>query len=92
MLNKFVRLAGDLVPQAMFTAYVKMLTGLSSNQQAAQYCFNLLNSNGNIGRSPTCSASWDHFFYSFKQYYASMKQDLGSAGECSMVLNKRMGF
>eukprot|EP00794_Sanderia_malayensis_P012769 gene12769-14080_t len=78
MLNKFVRLAGDLMPQAMFTAYVKMLTGLSSNQQSAQHCFNLLNSNGSMGRASTCAASWDHFFYSFKQYYASMKQDVTS--------------
>eukprot|EP00795_Rhopilema_esculentum_P005068 gene5068-181_t len=79
LLNKFVRLAGDLIPQAVFTSYVKMLTGLSTNQQSAQCCFNLLNSDGSIGGSPTLTATWDHFFQSFKQYYSSLRQDAASA-------------
>ena len=70
----------------MFNSYIKMLTGLSINEQGAQYCFNLLSSDGSIGRSSTCSATWDHFFQSFKQYYASLKQDVHSTGNTSRFL------
>lgn len=66
-LFKFMRLAGDLLPQTLFIPYLKMLAGLSGNPQAARNAFNLLKQ-GN-GTSGTPSVSWDHFFTSLARYY-----------------------
>lgn len=66
-LFKFMRLAGDLLPQTLFIPYLKMLAGLSGNPQAARNAFNLLKQ-GN-GASGTPSVSWDHFFTSLARYY-----------------------
>jgi nuclear pore complex protein Nup205 len=66
-LFKFMRLAGDLLPQTLFVPYLKMLAGLSGNSQAARNAFNLLKQ-GN-GTSVTPSVSWDHFFTSLARYY-----------------------
>ena len=68
-LNKFVRLAGDLLPPPLFVPYMEMLSGLSNSPQAAHHCFNLLKSTAN---GPL---SWDHFFASIKQYYMDLRQD-----------------
>jgi nuclear pore complex protein Nup205 len=66
-LFKFMRLAGDLLPQTLFIPYLKMLTGLSGNAQAARNAFNLLKQ-GN-GTAGSASVSWDHFFASLARYY-----------------------
>ncbi|XP_057313200.1 nuclear pore complex protein Nup205-like isoform X1 [Hydractinia symbiolongicarpus] len=73
MLNKFVRLAGDILLQPLYVPYISMLTSLSNNEQSASYCFRLL-SNGSTERGGACSVSWDHFFASLKQYYLSLRQ------------------
>jgi nuclear pore complex protein Nup205 len=66
-LFKFMRLAGELLPQTLFIPYLKMLAGLSANPQAARNAFNLLKQgNGSVG---TASVSWDHFFASLARYY-----------------------
>lgn len=66
-LFKFMRLAGDLLPQTLFIPYLKMLSGLSGNAQAARNTFNLLRQS-NTG-SGSASVSWDHFFTSLARYY-----------------------
>ena len=79
MLNKFIRLAGDILLQPLYVPYVDMLTALSNNEQAASYCFRLLSSNG--GMKGACSLSWDHFFMSIKQYYLSLRHMTDSSGK-----------
>ena len=74
-LNKFLRLAGDLLPPPLFVPYMEMLTGLANSPQAAHHCFNLLKSAAN---GPV---SWDHFFGSIKQYYLDLRQDSGNTGD-----------
>lgn len=74
-LNKFVRLAGDLLPAPLFVPYMEMLSGLANSPQAAHHCFNLLKSTAN---GPL---SWDHFFASIKQYYMDLRQDGAHSGE-----------
>lgn len=66
-LFKFIRLAGDLLPQILFIPYLKMLAGLSGNPQSARNAFNLLKQ-GN-GTSGSATVSWDHFFTSLARYY-----------------------
>lgn len=66
-LFKFMRLAGELLPQILFIPYLKMLAGLSGNPQSARNAFNLLRQ-GN-GTSGTAHVSWDHFFTSLTRYY-----------------------
>ena len=66
-LFKFMRLAGELLPQILFIPYLKMLAGLSGNQQSARNAFNLLKQ-GN-GSSGTATVSWEHFFNSLTRYY-----------------------
>ena len=81
-LNKFVRLAGDLLPPPLFVPYMEMLSGLANSPQAAHHCFNLLKSTAN---GPL---SWDHFFASIKQYYMDLRQDgarTGKIGKCFRV-------
>lgn len=66
-LFKFMRLAGELLPQILFIPYLKMLAGLSGNPQSARNAFNLLKqSNGSSG---SATVSWDHFFTSLARYY-----------------------
>ena len=74
-LNKFVRLAGDLLPPPLFVPYMEMLSGLANSPQAAHHCFNLLKSTAN---GPL---SWDHFFASIKQYYMDLRQDGAHTGK-----------
>lgn len=74
-LNKFVRLAGDLLPPPLFVPYIEMLSGLANSPQAAHHCFNLLKSTAN---GPL---SWDHFFASIKQYYMDLRQDGAHTGK-----------
>jgi len=66
-LFKFMRLAGELLPQILFIPYLKMLAGLSGNPQSARNAFNLLKQ-GN-GSSGCAAVSWDHFFTSLARYY-----------------------
>jgi nuclear pore complex protein Nup205 len=66
-LFKFMRLAGELLPQTLFIPYLKMLSGLSGNPQSARNAFNLLKQ-GN-GASGTATVSWEHFFNSLARYY-----------------------
>jgi nuclear pore complex protein Nup205 len=66
-LFKFMRLAGELLPQILFIPYLKMLAGLSGNPQSARNAFNLLKQ-GN-GASGSATVSWDHFFTSLARYY-----------------------
>lgn len=72
-LFKFIRLAGDMVPQTLFVPYLTMLSGLSTCQQAARHCFNILKQVGGVRL--TASLSWDHFFMSFAQYYSNLRQE-----------------
>ncbi|XP_070506318.1 nuclear pore complex protein Nup205 [Chironomus tepperi] len=78
-LFKFMRLAGDLLPQTLFIPYLKMLAGLSGNPQAARNAFNLLKQ-GN-GTSGTPSVSWDHFFTSLARYYQSLRSEQQPAND-----------
>lgn len=66
-LFKFMRLAGELLPQILFIPYLKMLAGLSKNPESARHAFNLLKQ-GN-GASGSATVSWDHFFTSLARYY-----------------------
>lgn len=43
-LFKFVKLAGDVLPQ--FVPLIKMLSGLSTSKDAARHCFNTLKQPG----------------------------------------------
>lgn len=72
-LFKFIRLAGDLLPQMLFVPYLKMLAGLSSNPESARNAFNLLKQGS--GTTGSATISWDHFFNSFAKYYASLRQE-----------------
>ena len=77
MLNKFVRLAGDILMQSLYVSYLNMLTSLSNNEQASSYCFRLLSRNERTGN---VSLSWDHFFNSLKQYYMSLRSTPDAMG------------
>lgn len=68
-LFKFVKLAGDLVPSSLFVPYVNMISSLSTCQQSARHCFNMLK------QTTSNTISWDHFFISFNQYYNSLRQE-----------------
>ncbi|VEN41265.1 unnamed protein product [Callosobruchus maculatus] len=71
-LFKFIRLAGDVLPSTLFVPYIKMLSGLSSSQQTARHCFNMLKQ---VGSQISENLSWDHFFMSFSQYYNNLRQE-----------------
>ncbi|KAJ8314739.1 hypothetical protein KUTeg_006889 [Tegillarca granosa] len=85
-LNKFVRLAGDLLPPSLYIPYINMLTGLSSNQQSAHHCFDLLKTNGMGSGGPASSVSWNHIFTSLNQYYTSLRREMPTSAETSHVL------
>lgn len=72
-LFKFMRLAGDLLPQTLFIPYLKMLAGLSGNPQAARNAFNLLKQ-GN-GTAGTAAVSWDHFFNALARYHQTLRSE-----------------
>lgn len=72
-LFKFMRLAGDLLPQTLFIPYLKMLAGISGNPQSARNAFNLLKQ-GN-GTTGSASVSWDHFFGSLARYYQALRSE-----------------
>ncbi|XP_040581995.1 nuclear pore complex protein Nup205 [Lepeophtheirus salmonis] len=69
-LNKFVRLAGDLLVPSLFMPYLDMLVSLSGHPQAALHCFNLLKVSGQS------QVSWDHFFNSLQQYFFNLRQGM----------------
>ncbi|CAH1170192.1 unnamed protein product [Phaedon cochleariae] len=71
-LFKFIRLAGDVLPTTLFVPYITMLSGLSSSQQTARHCFNMLKQ---VGSHISANLSWDHFFMSFSQYYNNLRQE-----------------
>ncbi|XP_057651912.1 nuclear pore complex protein Nup205 [Diorhabda carinulata] len=71
-LFKFIRLAGDVLPTTLFVPYLTMLSGLSSSQQTARHCFNMLKQ---AGLHISGNLSWDHFFVSFSQYYNNLRQE-----------------
>lgn len=71
-LFKFIRLAGDMLPSSLFVPYITMLSGLSSSQQTARHCFNMLKQ---VGTHISANLSWDHFFMSFAQYYSNLRQE-----------------
>ncbi|XP_052809828.1 nuclear pore complex protein Nup205-like [Mya arenaria] len=79
-LYKFVRMAGDLLPAALYVPYVKMLTGLASTPKSAEHCYNLLKMNG----STSSTVSWDHIFTSLNQYYNSLRRESPHSGDQSM--------
>ncbi|CAG0902070.1 unnamed protein product, partial [Darwinula stevensoni] len=72
-LVKFVRLAGDLVPPALFVSYVDMLASLAASPKAAPKAFQLLKLNS-FGQGGS-KISWDHFFWSLTQYYHSLRHE-----------------
>ncbi|CAH1168718.1 unnamed protein product [Phyllotreta striolata] len=72
-LFKFIRMAGEVIPSTLFVPYVTMLSGLSSSQQTARHCFNMLKQ---VGSHVSANLSWDHFFMSFSQYYNSLRQEV----------------
>ncbi|CAH1106596.1 unnamed protein product [Psylliodes chrysocephalus] len=72
-LFKFIRLAGDVLPSTLFVPYITMLSGLSSSQQTARHCFNMLKQ---VGSHISANLSWDHFFMSFSQYYNNLRQEV----------------
>ncbi|XP_048578619.1 nuclear pore complex protein Nup205 isoform X2 [Nematostella vectensis] len=73
-LNKFVHLAGDLLPLPLFVPYMDMLVGLCTSPQGAHHCFNMLKTTANS------TVSWDHFFTAIKQYYMDLRQNGSQAG------------
>lgn len=76
-LFRFIKLAGDVLPTPLFVPYITMLSGLASSQQTARYCFNLLNQvHPHVLSS---NLSWNHFFYSFSQYYNNLRQEVPPA-------------
>lgn len=60
---------------------MKMLCSLSSTQQAARHCFNLLKHNSPVN---TCFISWDHFFTSLNR---SAKVTIGLVNLSNKSLN-----
>ena len=75
MLQKFLRVAGDMISAPMYVAYVQMLTSLANTPTNSQCCFVLLRSSG-----PTWRVSLEHIFGSIRQYFVSLKQDGSSGG------------
>ena len=47
-LNKFIRLAGDLLMPSLYSPYVQLLVNLCGHPEAALHCFNLLKLNGGL--------------------------------------------
>ena len=47
-LNKFIRLAGDLLMPSLYAPYVQLLVNLCGHPEAALHCFNLLKLNGGL--------------------------------------------
>ena len=86
MLNKFVRLAGDILLQPLYVPYINMLASLSTSETAALFCFRLLASDGNVSHINSCAVTWDHFFSSIKQYYLSLRQHPDATGMCKFYL------
>ncbi|CAC5405169.1 NUP205 [Mytilus coruscus] len=82
-LNKFIRLAGDLLPPSLYVPYINMLTGLASNSQSALHCFELLKANGLASGGPSSSVSWNHIFVSLNQYYSSLRREMPTSSEVS---------
>ncbi|KAG5873933.1 hypothetical protein JTB14_014533 [Gonioctena quinquepunctata] len=86
-LFKFIRLAGDVLPTTLFVPYITMLCGLSSCQQTARHCFNMLKQ---AGSHISANLSWDHFFMSFSQYYNNLRQE--TPPQADTVYRNRVGY
>ena len=74
-LNKFIRLAGDLLMPSLYTPYVNLLVSLSGHPEGALHCFNLLKMNCGPTGGGCSTVSWDHFFASLHQYFANLRQE-----------------
>ena len=74
-LNKFIRLAGDLLMPSLYTPYINLLVSLSGHPEAALHCFNLLKMNCGPNGGGCSTVSWDHFFASLHQYFANLRQE-----------------
>ncbi|KAF5282238.1 hypothetical protein FQA39_LY17658 [Lamprigera yunnana] len=72
-LFKFIRLAGDSILPSLFVPFINMLRSLSTFQQSARYCFNMLKQ---LNPSYNSTVSWDHFFMSFNQYFNNLRQEI----------------
>lgn len=70
MLQKFLRVAGDMVSPPMYVPYVDMLAALANTSTNSQCCFAWLRSSG-----PTWRVSLEHIFSSIRQYFVSLKHD-----------------
>ena len=53
-LNKFIRLAGDLLMPSLYSPYVQLLVNLCGHPEAALHCFNLLKLNGGLTGKSIC--------------------------------------
>ncbi|XP_016950249.1 nuclear pore complex protein Nup205 [Drosophila biarmipes] len=76
-LFKFISLASELLPQTLFKAYLKMISGLTRTEFAARCAFNML-------KLPqvttgTYAVSWDHFFTTLANYYNLMRNDFNTS-------------
>ena len=74
-MNKFIRLAGDLLMPSLYSPYVNLLVSLSGHPEGALHCFNLLKMNCGPTGGGCSTVSWDHFFASLHQYFANLRQE-----------------
>nr|ACI88735.1 RE24713p [Drosophila melanogaster] len=83
-LFKFISLASDLLPQTLFKAYLKMISGLTRTDFSARCAFNMLRV-PQMATGGKYAVSWDHFFTTLGNYYTSMRNDfntnIGMSGE-----------
>ncbi|KAH8273367.1 hypothetical protein KR018_011887 [Drosophila ironensis] len=75
-LFKFISLSSELLPQALFISYLKMITGISRTAFSARCAFNLLKNYQSV--TSTYSVSWDHFFSALGSYYNNMRNDFNT--------------
>ena len=72
-LNKFCLGAIDYIPPLLYVPVVTMLTGISSSEEAASACFQLLAS---ASQNPAqTTVSLDHFFNALQLYYTNLRQE-----------------
>ncbi|XP_035283099.1 nuclear pore complex protein Nup205 isoform X1 [Anguilla anguilla] len=84
VLSKFVRQMGDPLPPTLYIPYLRMLKGLATGPQCAQYCLCLLRANGaphreNLQGAAASPVSWEHFFQSLMLYHENLRRDLPNA-------------
>ena len=72
-LNKFCLSAIDYIPPLLYVPVVTMLTGISSSEEAASSCFQLLVT---ASQNPAqTTVSLDHFFNALQLYYSNLRQE-----------------